>query len=149
MHSYYYHPSNMSFFYYGDADIRHKLEFLEDEYLLKFNYSNNVKEYNEKSKKLMQNMPNAMQKIFYQVNSFTAETPNLGLTYNLGLLESTDAVDVTCLNILSYLLLDSNQALLYQEFIEANLADSFGSSGFNASSLLSFGITLKNIKISS
>ena len=64
----------MSFFYYGDADIRHKLEFLEDEYLLKFNY---------------------------------------------------------------------------QEFIEANLADSFGSSGFNASSLLSFGITLKNIKISS
>ena len=44
----------MSFFYYGDADIRHKLEFLEDEYLLKFNYSNNVKEYNEKSKKLVQ-----------------------------------------------------------------------------------------------
>lgn len=45
MHSYYYHPSNMSFFYYGDADIKHKLEFLEDEYLLKFNYSNNIKQY--------------------------------------------------------------------------------------------------------
>lgn len=63
-------------------------------------------------------------------------------------LEKVGDVDITCLNILSYLLLETNQAVFYQEFIESGLADSFGSSGVNVNSWVSWAVTLKNAKIS-
>lgn len=53
------------------------------------------------------------------------------------------------LNILSYLLLETNQALFYQNFIEKGQADSFGISGLNIGSIVSFIFTLKNVKIPS
>ncbi len=46
------------------------------------------------------------------------------------ILDQADSIELICLNILSYLLLQINQAIFYQEFIEAGLADSFGMSGF-------------------
>lgn len=110
MHRYYYHPSNMAFYYYGDGDIGGKLEYLEKEYLDRYGYSNQVGEYITKGNKLMQGMPTKIDKVFHRVSSYTAETPNVALAYNLGLLADTDGVDVTCLNILSYLLLETNQA---------------------------------------
>ena len=36
MYEHYYHPSNMSFFYYGKGPIEEQLSFLDQEYLRKF-----------------------------------------------------------------------------------------------------------------
>lgn len=54
MHSYYYHPSNMSFYYYGNQEIAPKLEFLDENYLK--NYQNEEQKYIHKSLALNKNM---------------------------------------------------------------------------------------------
>lgn len=36
MYQYYYHPSNMSFYYYGNNSIEDSLNFLAKEYLNKY-----------------------------------------------------------------------------------------------------------------
>lgn len=69
------------------------------------------------------------------------------MTYSLGLLKDITPVETICLNILSYLLLETNQAILYQELIESGLADSFGYSGLQINTNLTFGVYLQNASL--
>lgn len=95
----------------------------------------------------MSNIPQNLRKTFYTVYSQTSQTPNVSLTYNIGTLDKITGVDISCLNILAYMLLETNQAILYQQFIESQLADSFGMAGLNIGTVLTFGFTLKNASI--
>lgn len=66
MHAYYYHPSNMSFYYYGNQDITHKLEFLHENYLK--NYQNEEHKYLHKASHLNKNLK-APTQIYHQISS--------------------------------------------------------------------------------
>ena len=49
------------------------------------------------------------------------------------------------LKLLSYLLLEKSNALVYQHFIETDIAQNIGFSGLNEGKLSTFTVTLKGI----
>lgn len=137
MHQYYYHPSNISFFYYGNQDITPKLEFLETQYLSQ--YQNEEKKY-----QLEMPDPSPQQTFYHEFVSPTAESVSLALAYNLGPLEQMNEVDIHCIQILGYLLYEN--PILYEQFIQKNFASSLGHCGFECSKFCTFKITLKNVQ---
>ena len=111
MYDHYYHPSNMAFFYYGRGPIQNELNFLAEEYLSRFTDRSHA--YRQNAYKL-----NKIEKKFQDIVTQTSECNSIALSFNFGLTEEMAPNHAAALRLLSYLLLEKNNAYLYRRFIE-------------------------------
>jgi len=116
-HRKYYHPANSYIFLYGDIDILEKLEFLDREYLSRFD-------------KIELNSEVELQKLFshkvekvidYPIspNEQVQDKTFLSLNYIVG--QATDPEDVLAFQILEHLLLRTPAAPLKKALLDAEL----------------------------
>ena len=124
-HKRYYHPSNSFIFIHGNGNIEEHLDFIDKEYLCDFEYS----------------PPNSeiqMQKPFEKTSEKTNYYPvakedslddKTYLSLNFAIGQSSDPVNATTIEILSYILLDSEAAPLKKALLDAGIGkDVYGSS---------------------
>lgn len=139
-HSKYYHPSNSYIFLYGDVDLDKALEFIDNEYLSKFEYKEVNSEIKEQESFNDRNYVTTEYSITEEESE--AEKTFLALNYVTG--KSYDEELHLSLDILEHLLLESQGAPLKKALIDANIGkDVYGS--FDSSILQPvFSIIVKN-----
>lgn len=116
-HKRYYHPSNSIIFLYGDGDTDEELAFINDNYLNEYSYQNippnlGVQEAFEKPKEI---------KMSYGISN-DDEVNNksyLSLNYSIG--RALDRELVLSFEILEYILLTANNALLKNKLINSGI----------------------------
>ncbi len=123
-HKKYYHPSNSYIFLYGDGNLEKQLEFINDNYLSKF------EKIEVDADIKPQDAYNEMKEVNYSysisMEDDDKEKTYLALNYVTG--RSTDDDVYTGLNILEYLLLETEGAPLKKALIDAEIGkDVFGS----------------------
>ncbi|AIQ75795.1 MULTISPECIES: insulinase family protein [Paenibacillus] len=136
-HSNYYHPSNSYFYLYGDVSIEEKLQFIDQEYLSRY-------EKNSFDTSIPLQQPTGMTELVADYPILEAETADdktyLSLNYVIG--TSTDRELNLAFDILKSMLMDSNAAPLKQALLESGLGkDAFA---FYSDSMVQplLGITL-------
>ncbi|MEK5181064.1 insulinase family protein [Paenibacillus odorifer] len=136
-HSNYYHPSNSYFYLYGDVSIEEKLQFIDQEYLSRY-------EKNSFDTTIPLQQPTGMTELVADYPILEAETADdktyLSLNYVIG--TSTDRELNLAFDILKSMLMDSNAAPLKQALLESGLGkDAFA---FYSDSMVQplLGITL-------
>lgn len=123
-HKTYYHPSNSYIYLYGDFDIVQKLQWLDKEYLSKFEKKvidaniciqpsyESIQEHNE----------------YYSITENENEQDKTYLSYNLAVGTASDTELYYAFQIIEYLLLEAPGAPVKQALIDANIGkDVFGS----------------------
>ena len=65
------------------------------------------------------------------VVSNTAENNSVSINFLLGLSDNINPLEIMCLRVLHYILLDKSNAKLYKKFIESGIAQNIGFSGYN------------------
>lgn len=118
-HKKYYHPSNSYIYLYGDLDMESELNYLDKEYLSKFEYSDfdtKIK-YQPKFRKIR-------EKEVY----FESDEENAFLSYNVAFPTTLDNKLMLAVDILTTALLYTPGAPLKEALIKANLGDSIESS---------------------
>lgn len=115
-HSNYYHPSNSYFYLYGDVSIEEKLQFIDQEYLSRY-------EKNSFDTSIPLQQPTGMTELVADYPILEAETADdktyLSLNYVIG--TSTDRELNLAFDILKSMLMDSNAAPLKQALLESGL----------------------------
>jgi Zn-dependent M16 (insulinase) family peptidase len=124
-HKTYYHPSNSTFFSYGDLDFKEHLKFVQEQVILP-NFSRNTSldsaipletQLKEPISKLEHFMPDQMS---------PAETQSkLGLSFLLETVPAENPYETFCLQILSQLLLEGPNTPFYKAIIEKNVAPQY------------------------
>lgn len=139
-HKKYYHPSNSYIFIYGDGNLMERLEFIDKEYLNKFE-STHIESSIQK-----QTPFNKCKEIVkhYPISEDESNEDKTFISMNYVVGSSTDSEKVLAFTILNYLLLDSPAAPLKKALIDANIGkDVFGS--YDSSILQpTFSIIVKN-----
>lgn len=116
-HSRYYHPSNSYIFLYGDMDMEEQLQWLDREYLSKYD----VLEVDSEI---------ALQKPFakmaeivkpYSISNTDEEKDNTYLSYNLVVGEVLDVKLAVAMSIIEYVLLSAPGAPLKQALLDAGI----------------------------
>lgn len=116
-HRKYYHPSNSYIYLYGDMDMREKLEWLDKEYLSKFDAIRVDSEI-------------AMQRPFdsrrdvtlsYPIMDHEEETDNTYLSYNMVVGDTLDVKLCVAFSVLEYALLDAPGAPVKQALLDAHI----------------------------
>lgn len=123
-HRKYYHPSNSYIYLYGNADMEEKLEFIDREYLSKFDAA-----------EIPSEIPR--QKSFEEVKYVTMQYPvleneslkdNTYLSYNVVIGTSLDTRLTVAFQVLDYALLSAPGAPLKQALLDAGIGkDVYGS----------------------
>ncbi len=142
-HRRYYHPGNSYIYLYGDMNIAEKLQWMDEEYLSKY-------EQNGTDSAI------AMQKPFkkpievireYPISSGETEKDNTYLSYNLAVGTILDKKLYQAFDILDYALLSAPGAPLKQALIDAGIGkDIMG--GYDAGTLQpTFSIVAKNANL--
>ena len=117
-HRSYYHPSNCYIYMYGDLDVREKLDFIDREYLSKF-------------EPLHVDSEIALQKPFDKIREFSysyslgsgeEEKDNTYLAYNVVLKDSQDPVMYAAFQVLDYALMSCPGAPLKKALISSGIA---------------------------
>jgi presequence protease len=137
-YEHYYHPSNMSFFFYGQGPIQQELSFLDREYLQ--SYKDESHRYGDIDLQL--SAPSCRHQ---DIITHTAECNSCSISYLLGPTHDIPPLEAMVLRILSYLLLEKANAEAYKAFVETGTAQNIGFSGLNEGKLTSFVLTLKGI----
>lgn len=120
-HEKYYHPSNCRIFLYGNIDTETQLDFIEKEFLCRFN---------EKKEPVS---PVQLQERRGESFRYTAEFPasdgveNGSASINWLCGESTDPEYVFKMRILSAVLLDNPASILYRRIVESDIAEDVSS----------------------
>lgn len=123
-HKRYYHPSNSYIALYGDMNMEEQLDWLDKEYLSKFDVIEidstlvKQKEFNEPHE----------EEIFYPVGKEESLEGKTYYSYNAVVGEANDNELALAFQILSYVLLDAPGAPLKQKLIEANIGKDIMSS---------------------
>ncbi|RDY25743.1 insulinase family protein [Romboutsia weinsteinii] len=123
-HKRYYHPSNSYIFLYGNGDLDKMLAFINENYLQNFDY----KEIDTTIKP--QEKYKSMKEISYpySISEEDEEADKTFLTLNFVTGRSTDEEVYMDLNILEYLLLETEGAPLKKAILDSGIAkDVFGS----------------------
>ncbi|MBQ6229588.1 MAG: insulinase family protein [Eubacterium sp.] len=116
-HSAYYHPSNSYIYLYGNIDFNEKLEYLDMEYLSKYekkDVDSTVKE--QKSFDAPRSYTT-----YYAVSEDEELEGNTYLTYNTVIGKSTDVMLNTAFDILCYTLLDAPGAPLKKAIVDTGI----------------------------
>ncbi|WP_394266689.1 insulinase family protein [Anaerotignum sp.] len=118
-HRKYYHPSNAYFYLYGDMDILSCLEHIDTAYLSDFTVSTDLPIITETS------VPNAMNWI---TDTYPAEEnekdPEKGyFAYNIKVGKCTDPKRILAMQLVGYLLLETNASPLKNALRDANICE--------------------------
>lgn len=122
-HSEFYHPSNSYILLYGDCDMEERLNWLDNEYLSKF-------EYNEFDTSIPYQEPFKEPKIvneYYQIDKNTPLSNKSLFSYNVSLPTTLDSKLMLAMGILTTILLDNPGAPLKQALIDNNIGESIDS----------------------
>lgn len=116
-HKKYYHPSNSYIILYGNMDMKERLEWIDKEYLSKFDYLEIDSKINfEKPFK-----STLYKELKYPIGQEEDEKDKCMLSYNISIGTSEDALLWMSNNILNYVILDAPGAPLKQELINAGI----------------------------
>lgn len=115
----YYHPSNSYIFLYGNFDKEERLEYLDREYLSKFNKIDPESELSEQKplKKLIE------KELLYPVTKEQGTENKTYMSYNIAFPKGTSLVDSNGVAALVYAILGSNGAPLEKALLKEKLGD--------------------------
>lgn len=116
-HQTYYHPSNSYISLYGDMDVKKTLEYIDEEYLSKFDY--------KAVKSEIETEP-AFEKEISRVSYYSAvedKENGLFLSYNFVVGDSSNRKLMLAMSILEYLLLDTPASPLKKALIAEGIGD--------------------------
>ena len=118
-HRKYYHPSNAYFYLYGDMDVFSCLEHIDTAYLSNFNVSNDLPIITET------NVPNAIEWIS---DTYPAEENENDLekgyfAYNIKVGKCTDPKRILAMQLVGYLLLETNASPLKNALRDADVCE--------------------------
>lgn len=116
-HSKYYHPSNSYIFLYGNMNMAEKLEWIDQQYLSKFDritVESQIKKQEafEKTKE---------HTIYYPIGESDSEEENTYLSYSMVVGDSLDVKLCTAFEVLDYVLLSAPGAPLRQALLDAGI----------------------------
>lgn len=118
-HKKYYHPSNSYIYLYGDMNIEKQLEWIDKEYLSHFEKKHfNLDILLEKDFSKM-----ALLEDTFSVNTKEEEKRNTFLSYNIRVGKSTNPVLIFALDVLNYILLETNASPLKKALIDLGIAE--------------------------
>lgn len=142
-HSRYYHPCNSYIYLYGNMDIEEKLEWLDKEYLSKYDKIS-IDSTIKRQKKF--DVPAYVSK-HYPVASNESLEDNTYLSYNMSIGTSTDRKLYQAFEILDYALLNAPAAPLKKALIDAGIGKDIMGSFDNGVYQPMFSIIAKNANI--
>ena len=116
-HGKYYHPSNSYIFLYGNMDMAERLEWMDKEYLSKFD---KITVDSQIAKQKPFEKP-VEHKIFYPVGENDSEEENTYLTYSMVVGDGLDVKRCTAFEVLDYVLLSAPGAPLRQALLDAGI----------------------------
>lgn len=139
-HQKYYHPANSYIYLYGDMDMKEKLDWLDREYLSKFDkiqVDSQVKEQKpfEKARQV---------DISYHISSGESLEDNTYLSYNVSTGNILDKTLYVAFDILDYALLSAPGAPLKQALLDAKIGKDIMASFDNSTLQPMFSIVAKN-----
>lgn len=139
-HKKYYHPSNSYIYLYGDIDIEEKLEFIDKEYLSKF------ESLDVDSEVKMQKPFSSTKEVveYYSVSEDDSLEDKTYLSYNTVIETSLDKELYLALQVLEFVLLSSPGAPLKQALIDNKIGKDILSSYDNGMLQPMFSIIAKN-----
>ena len=123
-HKRYYHPSNSYIALYGNMDMDERLEWLDKEYLSKFDAINVDSTLKEQPPFTAPHV----EEIFYPVGKDESLEGKTYYSYNATVGRAEDSELAIAFQILSYVLLDAPGAPLKQKLIDANIGKDIMSS---------------------
>ncbi len=140
-HQNYYHPSNSYIYLYGDMDIERCLSHIGNEYLNDFVRTLDLPE-------ILETKENPLQKISHETFPIDNEEEAGYLAYSVNVGLCTDEELTMALQVLSYVLLETNASVVKTALIEAKICDEvegwFDSSTYE----MLFSIVAKNANLS-
>ena len=116
-HSKYYHPSNSYIYLYGDFDVNEKLDFMDREYLSKFDHLDVDSEI--QLQKPFGHMKE--EEYTYSLSSSEDEKDNTYMAYNVVLKDSLDPEMYIAFQVLDYALMSCPGAPLKKALIESGI----------------------------
>ncbi|MCR5147821.1 MAG: insulinase family protein [Eubacterium sp.] len=116
-HRRFYHPSNSYIYLYGDMDFNEKLEYIDREYLSKYDY---LKVDSEITAQKTFDAPREFE-AYYAVSEDEDLKQNTYLSYNTVVGKSTDVTLNTAFDILCYMLLDTPGAPLKKAIVDTGI----------------------------
>ena len=124
-HSRYYHPSNSYIYLYGDMDMAERLEYLDKEYLSKYDYLELDSSINHSYEKVKE----ANVRIEYPIAEEEDEKDNTFFTYNVALDNNSDKKEYLAIGILADVICNKPgspiKTKLVEEGIVADVACSY------------------------
>ena len=139
-HSKYYHPSNSYIYLYGNMDVEEKLNWLDQEYLSKFERIpvDSQIPYQKPFEKPLEHI------VYYPVAEGGSEEENTYLTYNTVVGNSLDVELCTAFEVLDYVLLSAPGAPLRQALLDAGLGKDVQGGYDDGISQRFFSVIVKN-----
>lgn len=113
-----YHPSNSVIYLYGKMDINEKLEFIHDEYLSKYENTNEKIEIAFPIASIDKDVL-----VEYAINDEEEVENNSYISLAFGLDHAQNILDIMAFSILNEALMGSNASPLKKALLEANLAE--------------------------
>ena len=116
-HKKYYHPSNSYIYLYGDMDIAERLEWMDREYLSKYDAITICSEIEDQASF------SAMQRTekYYAVSEDEPETNNTYLSYNIHCGNNLDPYKYYAMQMIQYALIDTQGAPIRQRLLDAGI----------------------------
>ncbi len=139
-HQKYYHPVNSYVYLYGDMDMEEKLEWLDQEYLSKFDKIE--VESQVKEQKPFEEMRQV--EFSYNISSGESLEDNTYLSYNVSTGNILDKTLYVAFDILDYALLSAPGAPLKQALLDAKIGKDIMASFDNSTLQPMFSIVAKN-----
>ncbi len=143
-HKRYYHPCNSFIYMYGDMDIEERLEFLDKEYLSK--YEKIDIDSTIKMQKPFEKI--AVSKKEYPISEEESEEENTYLTYNVVCNDNLDAKQYYAMQMILYALVDTQGAPIRDRLFKEGIGKDFISTYENGILQPYFNIIAKNSDIS-
>lgn len=142
-HQTYYHPSNSYIYLYGDMDMEEKLEWLDQEYLSKYD----VKEVDSKigHQKAFEKMREITAE--YSISTSESEEDNTYLAYNKVVGTSLDKELCLAFDVLDYALLSAPGAPLKKVLLDAGIGKDITGSYDGSTYQPIFSVIAKNANV--
>ena len=139
-HSKYYHPSNSYIYLYGDCDMEERLEFLDREYLSKF--EKEELDNFEGSQKAFEKPKNVFDEYSVSKDEDTSNKTFLAYVSCFG--ESEGLKDGIISKLLNEVLIDMQGAYLKEALLKANICEDVASISMESTKYSSFGVYIVN-----
>ena len=139
-HKRYYHPSNSFIYLYGDMDIEERLNWMDEEYLSKYEYL----EIDSEIK--LQPAFDKMQTVKkpYAISEDEPEEENTYLSYNIHCGDNLDPHKYYAMQMIQYALVDTQGAPIRQKLLDAGIGKDIISGFETGLKQEYFSITAKN-----